>query len=146
MRSIGQLDNETLAARFGDYLFVQGIENQVEDEEDGGFSVWVIEDEKVPQAAAMLERFRAAPDAPEFVNAGSAADRQREAEEKAERNRRSTYADAERLTFEKREHVQYPWLPILLIIACAAVSFYSSAGENRRALMPLLISLSPIKG
>jgi hypothetical protein len=35
MRTIGTLDNEQAAARFGDFLSVQGIDHQVENEDDG---------------------------------------------------------------------------------------------------------------
>ena len=127
MRSIGQLDNETLAARFGDYLYVQGIENQ-------------IEDGQVPQAAALLERFRAAPDSPEFVTASSAADRQRTREARAERSSRATVADEERLTYE-RHQVSLAWLPALLIVISGALALYSNIGEDRKILAPFFISL-----
>ena len=139
MRSIGQLDNETLAVRFGDYLYVQGIENQVEAEEEGGFSVWVVEDDQVSTAAGLLERFRASPDSPEFVTASSTADRQREREARADRSRRSTVADAERVMYE-RHQVTYAWLPAMLIVISAAVAYYSNVGEDFESLAPFRIS------
>jgi GlpG protein len=139
MRSIGRLDNETLAARFGDHLYVQGIENQIEDEDGGDFSIWVIEDEKVAQAAALLERFRVSPDSPEFVTASSAASRRRESEARADKNRRATVADAERVTYEKRQ-VGFAWLPIMLIVISGAVAIYSNVGANTKVLLPFFIS------
>ncbi len=139
MRTIGQLENETLAARFSDFLYVQGIESQIEQEDDGAYSLWVIEDAQVSKAADLLKEFRAAPEAAQYAKAASDAGRQREREERADQKRRSTLASEERLTYE-RQQVAVPWLPVTLIVACVAMAVYSRMGEDFRALLPFFIS------
>ena len=138
MRNLGQLRPPELAARFGDFLFIQGIENQIDPEDDGACSVWVLDDAQLPQAAALLERFRAAPDAPEFTTAGTAASRKRASEARAEKVRRSTVADAARLGYE-RHFAGFGWLPALLIVASAAVAILSQVGDDLHALRWFLI-------
>ena len=57
MRSIGEIDNEDKAKRFGDYLLVSGIPCDIEDEEDGTWSIWVHDDDQIEKAEAELQRF-----------------------------------------------------------------------------------------
>ena len=42
--------NETNARTFSDYLYVQGIENQLEAENDGKWAVWVQSEEEIERA------------------------------------------------------------------------------------------------
>ena len=140
MRSIGQLPSPDSAARFGDFLYVQGIENQIDAEDDGTCAIWVLDDAQLPHATTLLERFRAAPDAPEFATAGTAASRQRAKEARAEKTRRSTVADTARIGYEKHM-AGLGWLPAVLVVVCALVALYSRVGENREALHYLSISL-----
>jgi len=69
MRQVGSLDSEEAARRFGDYLVVCGIDNQVEAGQDGQWAVWVFSEQQVKQAAAEFARFGAAPTDAEFVKA-----------------------------------------------------------------------------
>lgn len=139
MRSLGQLHSPDLATRFGEYLYVQGIENQIDVEDDGNCEIWVLEDEQMAKAADLLERFRAAPDAPEFTAASTAASRKRATEERAEKSRRSTVADTARIGYE-RNFAASGWLPLMLIVASVAVAIYSYAGSELPALRYLLFS------
>lgn len=139
MRTLGHLSPPDLATRFGDYLFIQGIENEIETEDGGACSVWVLDDAQLPQAAALLARFRATPDAPEFTTAGTAASRQRATAARAEKTRRSTVADTARIGYEKH-FAGFGWLPALLIVISAAVALYSQVGDNLHALRWLLIA------
>lgn len=141
MRSVGQLPTQDLAHRFGDHLYVQGIENEVEEEDDGKFSVWVLDDTQVAQATALLLRFMEKPDSAEFAGATSEAERMRTKEEREERSRRSTVADSARVDYE-RNFAGFAWMPVILIVACVAFAIYSHVGENREALRWFLISTS----
>ena len=44
MRKIGTMPGEEEAHRFGDFLYVKGIENDVEHAEGEGFEIWVHDD------------------------------------------------------------------------------------------------------
>ncbi len=141
MRSIGHIHSQDLASRFGDYLYLQGIENQIDSEDDGQWSIWVLEDARLTQAAAMFERFRAAPDAPEFTDAGTAAERKRASEARAEKTRRSTIADSARVGYE-RHFASFAWLPAMLIAVSVLVAIYSRVGGDLVSVRFLLISES----
>ena len=56
MRPIGEIDNETDAKRFGDYLYANGTANDV-DEDDGTWTLWVHDDDLLAQAEAELGKF-----------------------------------------------------------------------------------------
>jgi len=76
MRLIGHLDNDKDARTFGDFLYVQGIETNLE--RDGEqWAIWVHDDDQLPQATKLLDEFRAAPDAARF-QAGSPAEKLRQ--------------------------------------------------------------------
>ena len=139
MRSLGHLSSPDLTTRFGDYLYVQGIENQLDTEDDGTCSIWVLDDAQLPQAAALLERFRTTPDAPEFTTAGTAASRKRASEARAEKARRSTVADTARIGYEKH-FGGFAWLPACLIAISVAVALYSQVGDDLQALRYFLIA------
>ena len=58
MRLIGHLESESSARTFGDFLFVQGIENEIEFFKGEGWGVWVNEEEKLETASKLLSSFR----------------------------------------------------------------------------------------
>lgn len=73
MRIIGHLDEEANARAFGDYLLVQGVENDVEAEKDGTWAVWIRSEDEMDRARTELEAFRANPSDPRFKNSSRAA-------------------------------------------------------------------------
>jgi GlpG protein len=85
MRPIGQLEAEQDARVLADYLFVQGIETQLEPAKGSAFTVWVVDEDRVAEARALLSRFRSMPDAEEFHQASRAAEERRREAQKADR-------------------------------------------------------------
>lgn len=81
MLNIGQLDNELDARTFGDFLYVQGIENQVDPGKDGQWEIWVVNEQQVAAAEQFLVAFRADPNDPRYA-AGSSAEAKRKEEQK----------------------------------------------------------------
>ena len=144
MRTIGNLASEKAAARFSDFLFIRGIENQFEPEDDGTFSLWIIDEEHLARAAELLATFRRDPGAPDF-EVSDAAEKKRRADEQAATSRLSTVADADRLAYEG-QFVPAPYLTYLLIAASVAVAIYSNLGENTGALHHLLITEIRVEG
>src|SRR6266568_3752581 len=90
MRQIGHLPGERQARQFGDFLLGAGIRNGVEHDADAVWSVWIVDEDRVTEAQAFLEKFRANPNAPEFRKAASEAAKVRaaEAEDLADYRRR----------------------------------------------------------
>ncbi|HEY1171508.1 MAG TPA: rhomboid family intramembrane serine protease [Verrucomicrobiae bacterium] len=131
MRLIGSIEGEREAALFSDYLFVRGIENQVE-REGNKFEVWVLADEQMVEAANLLQNFKANPAAPEYAKAPEAARKkqaQREEEEAAAADR--TFSSREVLTRERSTPVV---ITALLIAISICVALLSSFGDNRAAI------------
>ncbi|MDB6067684.1 MAG: Rhomboid family protein [Pedosphaera sp.] len=91
MRIIGHLEGEAKARAFSDYLYVQGIENQVEEADQGNsWAVWIHAEEELEKAKGLLAAFQQNPTDPKIKSAASAADDLREKKKK------------EQLEYEKR--------------------------------------------
>ena len=73
MRHIGHLETESTARTFSDYLFVQGIKNQIEAEKEAGWAVWVHAEEEMERAKQLLADYRANPRDTKFQNAKKVA-------------------------------------------------------------------------
>ena len=43
---IGHLADESSARTFADYLYVQGIENQLDHQKDDGWGIWILDEDK----------------------------------------------------------------------------------------------------
>src|SRR5260221_8914975 len=65
MRLIGHLPSEASASTFSDYLYVQGISNEVESEKDG-WAVWIHSEDELPKAKELLGNFLRNPADPRF--------------------------------------------------------------------------------
>jgi GlpG protein len=66
MRLIGHVSEEASARTFGDYLYALGIENQLDYEKSAGWGIWINDEDKIEQAAKLLEEFRADPKNPKY--------------------------------------------------------------------------------
>ena len=69
MRQIGTLPNEGQARTFGDHLYVKKIENTVQEEDGGVWSVWIHHDNFLDVGMELLSRFKKDPGNPEFQSA-----------------------------------------------------------------------------
>lgn len=74
MRTIGEIDGEAKARRFSDFLFVQGVPNEIEPAGSGSWEIWIRSDDDIPKASRWLTEFRANPDAAQFGVATRAAE------------------------------------------------------------------------
>lgn len=126
MRNIGTLPTEKDAKTLSGVLYVRGIETDIEDEDDGTFSIWVHDDDHIAEATATLTRFRVNPDDAEFSTAVREADAKRARQEKEDARRASNVITRERLEYE-RNFTGFAWLPMLLAVISVAVTIW--AGE-----------------
>ena len=83
MRPIGEIDNEEQAQRFGDYLLASGIPCDIEEEEEGPWSIWVHDDDQIKKAEAELVQFNQEPKDSRYKEAKAKAERIRRDEAKA---------------------------------------------------------------
>jgi GlpG protein len=126
MRKIGELPEERQARVFSDALYARGLENDVESEDGGTFSIWIHDDDQLGKGRTFLEQFRAAPDAAEWQSATTEASRKRKEEAREDARRASSVITRERIEYE-RNFTGFAWLPLLLSIISVAVTIW--AGE-----------------
>ena len=83
MRMIGHLPGEVSARRFSDYLYAQGIDNQIELERDGRWALWIHAEDHIASSEGLLEQYRQNPADPKYIGAAKVADERRLREERA---------------------------------------------------------------
>jgi GlpG protein len=139
MRLIGHLADEISAKTFADFLYVQGIENQVEHEQADGWGIWIADEDKIEQAMGLLTSFRANPKDAKYGRQSRAATELRENEQQAQaayekrlRNRRHLFRPLSGYGFGP--------LTFLMIVASAAVFVLSKFGNDKPAMMGLFMT------
>lgn len=139
MRQIGQLQSESDARRLGDYLYAQGVDNQVERDGDAAFAVWIVADEDVDRAAHQFAEFIANPADPKYAAARDAASERREAVRKDNEAARRRMFNRRQL-FAKLGGYGIGPLTFVLIAACVWVAILSKLGSEREPVQALFIS------
>ncbi|MCU0787662.1 MAG: rhomboid family intramembrane serine protease, partial [Verrucomicrobia bacterium] len=131
----------------GDYLYAQGIRNQVESDSASGWAVWVHDDDQLDAANGLIHRFRQDPGAAEFKRAAGTTEREQEEEERENREWRSRFFDR-RQVFTGPRAVGAGHLTFAIILACVAVALLTNLGSDLNTVAPLLISqtLAPDAG
>ena len=152
MRVIGHLDNEQAARRFGDFLYVQGVVNTVE-RDDQSWAIWVHDDDCLKKAGDLLADFRANSTDPRF-NAATQASAKRD-EEKQDLKEFQKRFKTRRDVFRRLTRYGVGKLTALLIAISIAVAFLSTSfeglkslevGDNHNAIMGLFITKWKIVG
>ncbi len=145
MRQIGHLETESGARVFSDYLFVQGIKNEVEAEKDAGWAVWVHAEEEVDRARQLLAEYRAQPNHPKFEHARQVAPKLKEQEEKELAAYQKKIQDRRHLF---RPLTDYGFGPLTFALICISVVVYvlSKMGTEFEPIKGLFISSFDITG
>jgi GlpG protein len=139
MRIIGHLPEEASARVFGDYLFVQGIENQIDHESGGAWSIWVRDEDKLEEAGKLLDVFRKNPADERYRKEAKGAAtlraelaHEQEAYRKKMRDRRQLFRPLTGYGFGP--------LTLVLIVLSVGVFLLSSGGRNVGPISMLFIS------
>ncbi len=138
MRPIGHLEDETQARRLGDFLYAQGIDNQADQNLQGDWEIWVLDDANIGKAQALLDQFRQHPDDPRYVEASRAADRKRQSDQKMQMGKRVRAIDGR--TLFDTPPVALGALSIVLIGISVAVGLLARLGKDDRFVQPLSIT------
>ncbi len=136
MRPIGQLETEEGARVFTDYLFVHDIEAQLEPGKGEGFSIWIVDEDRVAEARALLSRFRSMPDAEEFHQATQAARERRRGEQKEEREEQRKLKRAETTAWRMGRG----GATMVILGVCIVAGLLTQFGKNDEWVGWLLIS------
>jgi GlpG protein len=139
MRLIGNLPSAAQAQLFRDYLYARGIGNELEQDADASWMVWVLAEEQLETARELLDRFRRDPAAPEFARqaAGAAQLRVDEAEDHEAFQKRFFTG---RQIFAGTRTFGAGVLSYALIGGCIVVAFFSNFGRDTNWLRFLFIS------
>ncbi|QDS93549.1 Rhomboid protease GlpG [Roseimaritima multifibrata] len=73
MRKFGTLANQELAQKLTDYLLIQQIVVSAEESSQGTWDMWVRDEDKLPIARGVMDRFLSDPNAAEFQQASQQA-------------------------------------------------------------------------
>jgi len=138
MRPIGRLQDESQARRFGDFLYAQGIENQVDPDLHGTWEIWVLDDANVETAKQGFEKFSRNPDDPRFVETSQAAARKKKQDQQAQTGKRTRLIDGRTIFYSPP--VSIGILTIILIAASVITAVFTELGENDRFVQPLSIT------
>jgi GlpG protein len=139
MRLIGHLRSETSARKLGDFLYVQGIKNQIELEKETGWAVWVHDEDHVQKAKDILTSFQSNPDDTRFQSARVEAANRREKEEADDEVYRKKIINS-RQVFKRWADYGLGPITMLLIVASIAVFFMARFGTDINSVRGLLIS------
>jgi GlpG protein len=138
MRLIGHLPEEPPARVFGDWLYVQGIENQVEQDESG-WGIWIVDEDRIPDAMLKLETFRMDPGNPAFKEQAKGADALRAEAAKGQQQWERRLRDRRHLFRPLRDYGFGP-LTYGLIVLSVIVFLLSKFGNNPEAVSGLFIT------
>lgn len=123
MRQIGHLPDELQARTFGDFLFVEGVDNQIE-QDDGGWTVWIHSEEDLARGETLLNEFRAAPDNPRFRETAAGAKKLRARDEK-ERIAYAAKSASARPAMQVLRSNSFGLVPLILVVISAGVFLIS---------------------
>lgn len=139
MRQIGHLEDEASARLFGDFLYVQGVENQIEAEAGHGWGIWIHSEEELERANRLLGEFRADPAHPRFrAQARGAAELRAQARaEQAAHGKK--IVNGRQLFAPLYNHGLGP-LTLLLIVASVVVFVLSRFGNETERVMSLYMT------
>src|SRR2546421_12848085 len=139
MRLIGHLAEQSAAQTFADFLYVHGIQNEIEHEKGSGYGIWISEEDQIARATDFLKDFQANPTEPKYREGSKkAADKRGEAEKDQEayrrrlRNRRHLFRSVSTYGFGP--------LTFALIVASAAVFAFPKWGDDPEPIHSLFIS------
>jgi GlpG protein len=144
MRPIGRLQDENQARRFGDFLYAQGVENQVDADLHGTWEIWVLDDANVATAKQWFEEFSRNPDDPRFVETARAAAQKRKQDEQAQTGKRTRMIDGRTIFYSPP--VPIGILTIILIVISVAVTLLTDFGKKNQFVQPLSITQYEFRG
>ncbi len=132
MRSIGQISDESGARSFGDFLECKGIENNIENEADGSWTIWIHSEDAIEAADKLLKSYLEEPSKPEYTEAGGKLKKRRLEESEQQHESSSRVLTAEQI-WRRSAIAGLGKLTLLLIVISGVVAYLSDLGDNGEA-------------
>jgi GlpG protein len=142
MRLIGHLPNETSALTFSDFLYVQGIHNQVEHENDG-WGIWIHSEDEIDKAKDLLAGYLGNPNDPRFHKHSRRATQLKEQEIKEDKVAKEKTFD--RTTLFKSS-MPYGVGPLTVLIMAVSIVASGLALTNPDAQLFEMLTISNYRG
>lgn len=138
MRPIGHLKDETQARCFADFLYGEGVENQVDPGPEHSWEIWVLDDAHVDAAKSLLDEFRRNPDDPRFTEASRVAVKQKQLDREKAVPRRARVIDTRTIFYSPPVPLGAVSLTLIGISVVAAL--FTQLGNEDRFVQPLSIT------
>ncbi len=138
MRSIGRLPDEAQGKRFGDFLYGEGIESQVDQSLQRDWEVWILDEENLEKAQALFHEFVEHPDDPRFTRAARAIAEKRRQDQQAQVGKRTRMIDTRTIFYTPP--VPIGVLTIILIVVSVAITLLADFGKNNQYVQPFSIT------
>ena len=144
MRLIGHVPSESGALTFSDFLYVQGIHNQVEHEKDG-WAIWIHSEDEIGKAKDFLQSYLGNPNDPRFHK------HSQQAAEIKEKERQDDQA-AKKRTFDRttlfKSTTSYGIGPLTVLLAVASVGLSGLSLTNPESGIGIYeaLKISSVKG
>ena len=139
MRLIGHLASEAPARVFADFLYVQGIENQLEMQDGDGWGIWINDEDKIESAAEMLKAFQENSTDPKYRTKAKTAGALRAEKDKSEAEYRKKLLDRRHL-FRPLAAYGFGPLTFVLIVICVGVFILSRLSPDANLWVNLFIT------
>lgn len=141
MRSIGEIKDEKQARRFGDFLLVQGMDNEVEYDSNGSWTIWALDEDRLDEAQDLLNKYLANPDDPQILEKARKAEEVRQKKEKELRDYQKRQMKAAQIL--KGGFLGMGRVTSAIFIICAITAIGSNLGSNLEFFKAFLISEAP---
>jgi GlpG protein len=138
MRIIGHLPNEASALTFSDFLYVQGIHNQVEREHEG-WAVWIHSEDELEKAKSLLDNYKANPNDPRFHKHARRASELKAQEIEEDRAAKEKTFDRTKIFKSTMPYGTGP-LTVLLVVASVAITGLVWSNADKSLYKSLLIT------
>src|SRR5688572_29889667 len=132
------LPNEASALTFSDFLYVQGIHNQVEHENDG-WGIWIHSEDELDKAKDMLKHYVGNPNDPRFHKHSRRANELKEQQHKEDQAAKEKTFDRTTL-FKSTMPYGVGHLTVLLMAASIGVSGLALTNQDSGLFELLMIS------
>lgn len=129
MRELGGVDTSRSAGILADYLLARGIKTELRPKADGGTSLWVIDENRLPEARSAYDAFLKNPADPSFVAAATEAVAVRKAEAKKEKEFRKRVVDAGSV-YDSGGMLRRTPVAILLIAVSVGLTLWTNFGRR----------------
>jgi len=145
MRQIASFSDEVRARALSSFLTVHDVENDVDQLDDGSWSVWIVSEDDIERAAELISLFRKNPDRPEYIRAVREDRRLKKAKKSRRSRSRLRYVDV-RTTWGSSARFERQVLTLTLIAISIIVAIVTRLGTSNEILMYLTITRYEIAG